>query len=301
MTKSVKDALSVTKSLCFYCEKVHKLIDCDNFKNLTYEEKYKFVKAKGLCLKCLSGNHFARYCKSSCKCLITGCQGTFHHTLLHKNTDTEVTGHVDACSSVQLNKSTGNVQHVFLNVVPVRVRCEGKETEVYAFLDQSSTACFCDRSLARELQLSGTSRQLKLQTLTETKSYRTVPAEMEVKGLFDGDWVQLPDVTVVDEIPVQPNVIPTSQILSNHSYLADINFSKLDRQNVQLLIGANVPRVFRLEDLRSAPDKLSPDAVKSPLGWFLLGPCSKFNCTVSSSDKNVYYISTLRDNFEEYD
>ena len=122
---------------------------------------------------------------------------------------------------------------------------------------------------------------------------------MEVKGLFDGDWVQLPDVTVVDEIPVQPNVIPTSQILSDHSYLADINFSKLDRQNVQLLIGVNVPRVFRLEDLRSAPDKLSPDAVKSPLGWSLLGPCSKFNCTVSSSDKNVYYVSTLRDNFED--
>ena len=300
-TKNVKDALSVEKSRCFYCEKVHKLIDCNKFKNLTYKEKYKFVKAKGLCFKCLSGNHFARYCKSSCKCLITGCKGTFHHTLLHKITDTEVTGHVDACSSIQFNKSTGNVQHVFLNVVPVRVRCEGKETEVYAFLDQGSTACFCDRSLAMELQLSSTSRQLKLQTLTETKSYRTVSAEMEVKGLFDGDWVQLPDVTVVDEIPVQPNVIPTSQILSDHSYLADINFSKLDRQNVQLLIGANVPRVFRLEDLRSAPDKLSPDAVKSPLGWSLLAPCSKFNCTVSSSDKNVYYVSTLRDNFEEDD
>ena len=111
-TKNVKDALSVEKSRCFYCKKLHKLIDCDKFKNLTYEEKYKFVKAKGLYFKCLSGNHFARYCKSSCKCLITGCKGTFHHTLLHKITDTEVTGHVDACSSVQFNKSTGNVQHV---------------------------------------------------------------------------------------------------------------------------------------------------------------------------------------------
>ena len=137
-----------------------------------------------------------------------------------------MTGHIDACSSVQLNKSTGNVQHVFLNVVPVRVRCEAKETEVYALLDQGSTACFCDRSLARELQLSGTSRQLKLQTLTATKSYRTVSVEMEVKGLFDGDWVQLPDVTVVDEIPVQPNVIPTSQI---SSYLADIQWRLVHR------------------------------------------------------------------------
>ena len=33
----------------------------------------------------------------------------------------------------------------------------------------------------------------------------------------------------------------------------------------------------------------------------MLGPCSKFNCTVSSSDKNVYYVSTLRNNFEEDD
>ena len=207
-------------------------------------------------------------------------------------------GHVDACSSVQLNKSNGNVQHVFLNVV---IHCKGKETKVYAFLDQVSTACFCDCSLARKLQLSSMSQQLKLQMLTETKSYRTVSAEMEVKGLFDGDWFQLPDITVVDEIPVQPNVIPTSQILSNHSCLADTNFSKLDRKNTQLLIGSNVPRVFSLEDLRFVPDKLSPDAVKSPLGWSLLGPCSKFNCTVCSNDKNVYYVSTLRDNFEEDD
>ena len=89
--KMQKNASSVAKSRCFYCDKVHKLIDCDNFKNLTNKEKHKFVKAKGLCFKCLSRNHFARYCKSSCKCLITGCKGTFHHTLLHKNTNTEVT------------------------------------------------------------------------------------------------------------------------------------------------------------------------------------------------------------------
>ena len=53
-TKNVKDALSVEKSRCFYCKKLHKLIDCDKFKNLTYEEKYKFVKPKGLCFKCLT-------------------------------------------------------------------------------------------------------------------------------------------------------------------------------------------------------------------------------------------------------
>ena len=65
----------------------------------------------------------------------------------------------------------------------------------WAYVEQlglSSTACglmlgnsirLCTDGVS--LQLSGTSRQLKLQTLTETKSYRTVSAEMEVKGWFD--------------------------------------------------------------------------------------------------------------------
>ena len=35
-----------------------------------------------------------------------------------------------------------------------------------------------------------------------------------------------------------------------------------------------IPKVFRLEDSRSAADQLSLDAVMSPLGWSLLGLCS---------------------------
>ena len=133
MKKYVKDALSVAKSRCFYSDKAHKLIDCNNFKSLTYKEKHKFLRMKGLCFKCYNNNHLGRYGKSS-------CNGTFHNILLHKNTDSEVT------CSVQLNKSPGNFQYVFLNAIPVRVCCEGKETEVHAFLDQGFTACICDRS-----------------------------------------------------------------------------------------------------------------------------------------------------------
>ena len=54
---------------------------------------------------------------------------------------------------------------------------------------------------------------------------------MEVRSLFDGEWVQFLDVAVVHEIHVQPNVIPISQILSNHSYLDDINFPILEKIN----------------------------------------------------------------------
>ena len=77
--QKMKDALSEAKSRCFYYDKAHKLIDCDNFKSLTYKEKHKFFRAKGLCFKCLNGDHFARYCKSSYKCLVTPLKEPFTH------------------------------------------------------------------------------------------------------------------------------------------------------------------------------------------------------------------------------
>ena len=52
MTKNVKEVSSVAKSQCFYCNKTHKLINCNSFKSLTYEEKHKFVRVKRLCSIC---------------------------------------------------------------------------------------------------------------------------------------------------------------------------------------------------------------------------------------------------------
>ena len=49
-TRNVKDALSVAKSRCFYCEKVHKLIDCDKFKNLSTKKSTNLLKQRDFVL-----------------------------------------------------------------------------------------------------------------------------------------------------------------------------------------------------------------------------------------------------------
>ena len=77
----------------------------------------------------------------------------------------------------------------------------------------------------------------------------------------------------MNSIPVSPNKAPTSQTLKRHSYLRNIEFPHIEKCQVQLLIGANVPQVFREQSIGSDLDPSLPDAVRAPLGWSLLGPC----------------------------
>ncbi|XP_078493207.1 uncharacterized protein LOC144748758 [Ciona intestinalis] len=173
--------------------------------------------------------------------------------------------------------------NVFLNVVPVKVRFEEKVVDTYAFLDQGSTTTFCDRSLVNKLQASGETRHLTLKTLTSPQVLNTVSINLSVRPLDGGDWIELPDVIAIDKIPVDPNPVPSPKTIKHHQLNAN-NFPKIKHGSVQLLIGANPPQAFRVETTRSGHGR-SPDAVKTPLGWSLLGPSSDTPATdyVSSS------------------
>ena len=178
---------------------------------------------------------------------------------------------------------------VFLNVVPVRVKCLDKFKEIHAFLDQGSTTCFCDQNLAKDLEASGLKRQLALQTLTATQSLVTESLKLSVQNLNGGDWIELPDVAIVKEIPVKPNAIPDATLIKQYSYLRDLEFPSIPVDSVQLLIGANVPQVLRVHTIRQAVENGLPDVVCSPLGWSLLGPAFA-NCDFRST--NAYFVST---------
>ena len=123
---------------------------------------------------------------------------------------------------------------MFLNVVPVRVKYLDKIKEIYAFLDQGSTTCFCDQNLAKDLKASGLKRQLALQTLTATQALETESLKLSVQNLHGGDWIELPDVAVVKEIPVKPNAIPDANLIKQYSYLRDLEFPSIPVDSVQL-------------------------------------------------------------------
>ena len=121
-------------------------------------------------------------------CSVTGCTGTFHHTLLHPERVRKPNNVV-----AESSKTTSNVTHVSENDNSATVTScslsdsnaydkssenvylcvhENKSVNTYAFLDQGSTRSFCDKSLIDLLGASGSTEEVTLQTITGAQSHQ---------------------------------------------------------------------------------------------------------------------------------
>jgi len=64
---------------CYCCKENHSLADCERFRQLSVDDRYKLVTGKRLCLVCLGEGHWANMCKLKCPV----CSRK-HHNLLHR-------------------------------------------------------------------------------------------------------------------------------------------------------------------------------------------------------------------------
>ena len=83
-------------------------------------------------------------------------------------------------------------------------------------------------------------------------------------------------------------------MLKAFPHLRNVRFPTIGDGTVSLLIGADVPEALRVLAVRHGQG-LSPDAIKTPLGWSLLGPA--FECPSRAGDLDVRaaHVMFLRD------
>ena len=70
----------ISKMICWYCQKGHKLTACKTIISLNLEEKKRFFKEKQLFWNCLSKGHKIKDCASTAKYCSDSCSKK-HHTL----------------------------------------------------------------------------------------------------------------------------------------------------------------------------------------------------------------------------
>jgi len=296
---------------CFYCkEKSHRLAECQKFKKAPLSERISFIKSNKFCYKCLSSKHRTYECVKQNTCFKHGCTGTYHHTLLHpekssksnaaapesssstpspSNTSGESnTAETVASYSLSNAKISANTNEgVYLCVVPVTVGYGDRYMRTYAFLDQGSTRSFCDKNLVGELGASGSTEEVTLQTLTGTKSHQGQVITFSLSSLGSNEKYSF-NALSIPSIPVSPNPVPSKGDLHRYAHLKGITFPRIPGSHVSLLIGSDFPEMFCIQEVRKGA-RGEPIAIKTPVGWSLLGPSLSLT---ASTNCNVNFVKT---------
>ena len=252
---------------CFFCKSSsHRLLECFELKATPLVKQSSFSKELKLCYKCLSLNHRAP-CSKQNTCLVTGCTGTFFHTLLHPsnqrpksssiNTSDTICSNVSNSAFSQAESSSNTVcslsgvykykgkslQGAYWCVVPVNVTFGTKSVITYAFLDQGSAHFFCGKALMDALDLQN-ANEFMLQTFAGTKAHSGINVSLSVSLLNDDENFVFPAVSSVSEVPIFPNPIASKIDLERLNHLENLSFPHIPGTTVTLLIGADNPEIF---------------------------------------------------------
>ena len=178
-----ENVVSVNPNLkCPLCEANYWLTQCHLFKGKSYEERYKFVRERGLCENCLQSGHNSFVGVSEGLCGSTGA----------------------------------GAPGIGFAVVPVKVKAKRKEAvvETYAFLDPGSDTSFCTDQLIERLGATGMERTLSLTTMSDRDAKcQSLVVCLEISDLCGNHTIELPNVfsrpshpVSVDDIPRQTDV-----------------------------------------------------------------------------------------------
>jgi hypothetical protein len=293
---------------CHYCKKNGHTVDrCYTFRSQSFEDRKQLIRKEKLCMLCLGKGHFVKKCRKRDACLVAGCRQR-HHSLLHpvpdetksKNDSSIEEQNDDGKNENQVGRkgeigdgqctATGAGRSgVRLRIVPVKVRGQNstQEIETYALLDSGSDVSICESNLAKQLGITGTPTTFSLTTINEgTKRNRGEEIRLVVSNLNGEESVDISRAWTVNKLPVSKRCIPTTQDVSRWSHLEGIEFPELKNQNVTLIIGSDVPEAHWALDQRRGRRK-EPYAVKTLLGWTLLGPVE----TETRREFDVHFIN----------
>ncbi|XP_072168946.1 uncharacterized protein [Diadema setosum] len=296
---------------CPCCSQMHNLDVCKQFKQKSRDERLRTVRDAKLCDNCFKPFHFATNCKQKSNCKVDGCKWR-HHTLLHRHTEKPAKGHHESVTtteartaSTEASEATGAGakltpedgqchstssarKKVCLRVVPVRISGNGGEVRTWALLDEGSDVSLCDEKLVRQLGIQGVERNFQLSTVGNTgASKKGLEVKLTVKNIEDGEGIRLPKVWTVRNLNISSSCIPTPEDLKGWRHLEGLELPNITGKEVQLLIGGDTPEAFWMLEQRRGNRK-EPYAVKTILGWTVLGP------TKSSTDQTSYQANFIK-------
>ena len=202
------------------------------------------------------------------------------------NVNTVTTAPVETASRTY---STTSRTKVALQVVPVKIMSkEGDSVATYALLDTGSEETFLSKAIWDKLGLQVSNcDNLAVCTLSGESSIKVGQANVRVKAVDSQDnrTLEIENVKVVDNLNI---TTARAKELSKWPHLKDLEIPDGDDEQVTMLIGANIPEAQVHEEFRRGGSG-EPHAVRTVLGWAVLGPVDAANA-MCSQPKNVNFV-----------
>lgn len=128
-----------------------------------------------------------------------------------------------------------------LPIGPVKLKSKrsNKVIQIYAFLDQGSTATFCTEDVMQQLNLRGrgTRAELLLTTMgSEKKVSSRILSDLEVCGVEEESYMDFPQTFTQPSIPVKKENIPLQKDIEQWPYLHDVRIVHIEAESVCLLV-----------------------------------------------------------------
>ncbi|XP_047992014.1 uncharacterized protein LOC125230827 isoform X2 [Leguminivora glycinivorella] len=303
---SVSDSYS---ELCRYCNKKHELTDCQDFKSLTLDDKWIWLREAKICSKCLiSKSHRWKTCKVG-RCGVDGCE-RFHHPLLHSAATPHVVNTVGESSSPssdvvehKLPDNTINISNVtddmsntqtqvFLRVIPVEVSGPQGKYDTYALLDDGSMSTLIDWEVARHIGATGPMQSIKVDGACGMSAYKPIQhVSFSIKGKQCSETYTVNHAKAVESLSLFTQTVNQIDI-TKYSHLADlVDVLTISDATPKVLLGAEHWYLTINRELREGK-QTDPIATRTALGWVFHGPQTKSSSLV----KPVYFINHISQN-----
>ena len=307
VSKVVSHSTSTTSSRsCLSCGGSHSLQKCDKFIGLSYDERVAFVKENRLCFGCFYSGHRSKDCRRRMKCEI--CEKS-HPTLLHDPSN--VQPKEESPSEQVVSNAVASAQSNFEKssmVVPVWLTHSTdphRSRLVYALLDSQSDSSFILDQTLNSFAVS--SMEVNLTVSTMIGSNQSVSSRktsgFRVRGHNLSESIALPPLYSRPDIPHNRNHFPSKEFCSKFDHLRSVaqQISSFHNIEVGLLIGFDCSKASRPLEVVISQDSSLPYAVRTPLGWTVVGSCGSTSSrvishrTVCSESTSIELVKTTKE------
>jgi len=252
---------------CQFCKKKnHDINYCTEFKGLSNEDKWNWIREEKRCFSCMKLEHGIRDCPTKKKCNVHSCPH-FHHPILHEFRQTTAT--VAHSSSIQ--------PQVMLRVLPVILSGPTGEFSTYALLDEGSTVTLLDERIATQIGAEGPVNPVLLRwtndTVCDHNDSRSV--NLKIRGKTCNDEYELTNVHTMKNMNLPCQSVNATKLKGIWNHLKCVEFDSLCNVQPMILLGQDNCHLSIAREVIEA-DANAPVLSNTKLGWVVHGNAKPF-------------------------